>query len=272
MDLEIRERRAIEQDLRQAIGADQLRLHFQPQFASDTKMITGFEALLRWNHPVRGSISPAVMIPIAESSHLIQELGAWVIEAACTAAMTWSVPHRVAVNLSAAQFRVGDLPGLIEDILRRTRLPAWRLELEVTESLLIDSAELALAALRSLKDMGVSIALDDFGTGYSSLSYLRLFPFDRIKIDKSFIQGLGEDACALSIVEAILAMGRSLDMDVIAEGIETDKQLTILRRQHCAEVQGFLLGRPIPSDEVDRYIDDASSGPYRTTAPEPVLA
>jgi diguanylate cyclase (GGDEF)-like protein len=270
MDLEIRERRSIEQDLRLAIGTDQLKVHFQPQFASDTKMITGFEALLRWEHPVRGSISPAVMIPIAEASQLILDLGAWVLEAACDAAMTWSVPHRVAVNLSAAQFRAGDLPTLVESVLLRTGLPACRLELEVTESLLIDSADLALAALRSLKRMGVSIALDDFGTGYSSLSYLRLFPFNKIKIDKSFIHGLGEDPCALSIIDAILAMGRSLDMDVIAEGIETEQQLTILCRHHCSEVQGYLLGRPMPSDSVREYLDKAALAKHRATAPEPV--
>jgi predicted signal transduction protein with EAL and GGDEF domain len=272
MDLEIRERRSIERDLRCAIVNNQLKLQFQPQFASDTKLITGFEALLRWEHPIRGHISPTVMIPIAEASGLILDLGAWVIEAACAAAVTWSVPHRVAVNLSAAQFRDGDLPGLVSEVLRRTGLPACRLELEVTESLLMDSADLALKALRSLKRMGVSIALDDFGTGYSSLSYLRLFPFDKIKIDKSFIRGLGEDPCALSIVDAILAMGRSLDMDVIAEGIETEQQLTILRSQQCSEVQGFLLGRPIPSDDVNQYIDGAIPKNYRTVSPEPVLA
>jgi diguanylate cyclase (GGDEF)-like protein len=272
MDFELRERRSIEQDLRQAIGTDQLSLHFQPQFTSDTKIITGFEALLRWKHPVRGDISPAVMIPIAEASRLIVELGAWVIEAACTAAMTWPVPHRIAVNLSAAQFRDGDLPAVVETILHQTGLPAWRLELEVTESLLIGSADLALEALRALKRLGVSIALDDFGTGYSSLSYLRLFPFDKIKIDKSFIRGLGEDPSAISIVDAILAMGRSLHMDVIAEGIETEQQLAILRGQHCAEVQGFLLGRPIPADAVGRYIEQAAPATQRAIAPRLVLA
>jgi diguanylate cyclase (GGDEF)-like protein len=255
MDSEVRDQRAIEQDLRGAIGTDQLDLYFQPQFATDTSVITGFEALLRWQHPTRGDISPAIMIPIAEKSRLISRLGAWVIEAACISAMTWPVPHRVAVNLSAAQFRDGDLPAQVADILRRTGLPACRLELEVTESLLIDGTEQALAALKSLKSMGVRIALDDFGTGYSSLSYLRQFPFDKIKIDQSFIRGLGEDPSALSIVEAILAMGRSLDMKVIAEGIETDQQLQILRGKRCAEVQGFLLGRPMPSAEVGQYLE-----------------
>jgi predicted signal transduction protein with EAL and GGDEF domain len=271
MDHDIRERRALEQDLRLAIGTDQLRLDFQPQFTSDTNVITGFEALLRWVHPVRGNVSPSVMIPVAEASRLIVELGAWVIEAACAAAVTWSVPHRVAVNLSAAQFRDGNLPDIVANILRKTGLPACRLELEVTESLLIDSADLALTALGELKQIGVSIALDDFGTGYSSLSYLRLFPFDKIKIDKSFIRDLGADRCALSIVDAILAMGRSLDMDVIAEGIETEQQLAVLRGRHCSEVQGFLLGRPMPSDAVGDYIDETTTDRPRTALPEEAL-
>jgi EAL domain-containing protein (putative c-di-GMP-specific phosphodiesterase class I) len=185
--------------------------------------------------------------------------------------VTWSVPHRVAVNLSAAQFRDGNLPDIVANILHRTGLPACRLELEVTESLLIDSADLALTALNALKRIGVSIALDDFGTGYSSLSYLRLFPFDKIKIDKSFIRDLGADRCALSIVDAILSMGRSLDMDVIAEGIETEQQLAVLRGRHCSEVQGFLLGRPMPSDDVGHYIDETTTHWPWTALPEEVL-
>jgi len=272
MDFEIRERRFIEQDLRNAIGTDELRLHFQPQVAIDTNMITGFEALVRWEHPVRGHISPAVLIPIAEASRLILELGAWVLEAACVEAATWPVPYRIAVNLSAAQFRQGDVPALVADVLRRTGLPACRLEIEVTESLLIDSTGVALSALRALKHMGVNIALDDFGTGFSSLGYLRLFPFDKIKIDKSFIHDLGEDPSALLIVDAILAMGRSLDMDVIAEGVETEQQLAILRRHHCFGVQGFLLGRPIPSGVVGQFIDKAATGRIPAVAPVPVLA
>jgi diguanylate cyclase (GGDEF)-like protein len=272
MDLEIRERQFIEQDLRDAIGTDQLQLHFQSQVATDTKMIAGFEALVRWEHPVRGNIPPAVLIPIAEASRLILELDAWVLKAACVDAAKWSVPYRVAVNLSAAHFRQGNLPELVADVLRQTGLPAYRLEIEVTESLLIDSTGVALSALRTLKHMGVNIALDDFGTGFSSLSYLRLFPFDKIKIDKSFIQGLGEDPCALSIVDAILAMGRSLGMDVIAEGVETEQQLAILRRHRCFGVQGFLLGRPIPSEAVSQLIDKARIIRATAVALVPVLA
>jgi diguanylate cyclase (GGDEF)-like protein len=257
MDSEMRDQSAIEQDLQAAIGTDQLNLYFQPQFATNTRAVTGFEALLRWHHPTRGNISPAIMIPIAEKSRLISRLGAWVSEAACTSAMTWPVPYRVAVNLSAVQFRDEDLPAQVADILHRTCLPACRLELEVTESVLNDGTEQALASLRSLKGLGVRIAGDDFGTGYASLRYLRQFPFDKIKIGQSFIRGLGEDPSALSIVDAIVAMGRSLDMKVIAEGVETDQQLQILRRQHCDTTDRLVPapptaisapGRPSPSN------------------------
>ncbi len=265
MDLEISNRSTLAQDLREAIGTDQLGMHFQPQFNVNSRALTGFEALLRWQHPVRGDISPSIMIPLAEASRLILQLGAWVLEASCTAAASWPVPHRVAVNLSAAQFRGGDLPDLVADILRRTGLPACRLELEVTESLLIDDTDLALSVVRALKELGVTIALDDFGTGYSSLSYLRMFPFDKIKIDKSFISGLENDPSARSIVDAILAMARSLGMDVIAEGIETEEQMAILRRMRCPEMQGFLLGKPLSGGAVLQYLDDiAASGRQRS--------
>jgi diguanylate cyclase (GGDEF)-like protein/PAS domain S-box-containing protein len=265
MDMEIGDRSALAQDLGEAIGTAQLQMHFQPQFTSDISLITGFEALLRWQHPVRGNIPPAIMIPLAESSGLILQLGAWVLEASCAAAMTWPVPHRVAVNLSPAQFRGADLPNLVADILNRTGLPSCRLELEVTESLLIDNTDLALTVLRSLKKLGVTIVLDDFGTGYSSLSYLRMFPFDKIKIDKSLIRELEEDPSARSIVGAILAMGRSLDVDIIAEGIETEEQLTIIRKLHCAEIQGFLSGKPMPGEMVGPYL-------LRRNAPSSVTA
>ncbi len=260
MDLEISDRSALAQDLREAIGTDQLKMHFQPQFNSDSRAITGFEALLRWQHPSRGNVSPSIMIPLAETSRLILQLGAWVIEASCAAAASWPIPHRVAVNLSAAQFRGGDLPDLVADLLLRTRLPACRLELEVTESLLIDDTDLALSVLRALKKLGVTVALDDFGTGYSSLSYLRMFPFDKIKIDKSFISGLEDDPSARSIVDAILAMARSLGMDVIAEGIETEQQLTIMRQMRCPGMQGFYLGKPLPGEAVHQYLEDIAEG------------
>jgi diguanylate cyclase (GGDEF)-like protein len=257
MDKQVRERRAIAHDLRAALGTDALTVHFQPQFACETGVITGFEALARWRHPVRGEIPPSVFIPIAEESRMIVELGGWILETACAAASSWSAPHPVAVNLSATQFHSGDLPHQVADILRQTGLAASRLELKVTETLLIEDTEQALTTLRSLKRMGVHIALDDFGTGYSSLSYLLRFPFNKIKIDQSFVQALGEDPNALSIIHAILAMGRSLKLDVIAEGVETEQQLRILTEHHCPEVQGFLLGRPLAADAVARNLDCA---------------
>jgi diguanylate cyclase (GGDEF)-like protein len=255
MDRQASERRAIEHDLRSALATDALTIHFQPQFTCETGIITGFEALVRWKHPVRGNIPPSIFIPIAEESSLIVELGGWILQTACAAASSWSVPHRVAVNLSPAQFRGGDLPHQVTEVLRRSGLAASRLELEVTETLLIGDTTQALATLRSLKEMGVRIALDDFGTGYSSLSYLLRFPFDKIKIDQSFVQALGEDPNALSIINAILAMGRSLGLDVIAEGVETEQQLRILAEHHCSEVQGFLVGRPLPAEDVRSNLD-----------------
>lgn len=250
MELRLRERWALEQDLRQAIGSGQLHLHYQPIFASATRTITGFEALLRWQHPVRGNIPPVIFIPIAEETGLILPIGAWVLEQACRTAAAWSSPKRLAVNLSASQLRGGELPARVADILRRTGLSAQLLELEVTESVLISNHSQVLATLHELQDMGVSIACDDFGTGYSSFSYLQNLAFDRLKIDKSFVQGLGDTPSALRIVQAILAMAQSLGINVTAEGVETEQQFAILRDQGCVEIQGFLLGRPVPADAI----------------------
>jgi diguanylate cyclase (GGDEF)-like protein/PAS domain S-box-containing protein len=247
-------RRKLEQDLRQAIAANQLHLHFQPLFTCATGKLVGFEALLRWNHPSLGVIEPMEIILIAEDSGLIMRLGLWIIEKACSEAALWAEPLRVAVNLSAAQFRDGKLAGQIEEILRRSGLPATRLELEVTETLYIDNVDHALATLRTLKALGIQVALDDFGTGYSSLSYLRSFPFDKIKIDRSFVRTLGEDANALPLIQAMIAMGHNLNLRVTAEGVETANQLTILRQERCDELQGYLLGRPMRADVINQYI------------------
>ena len=255
MDRLLSWRGVIERDLRVAIGTDQLTLHFQPQFSCAAGVVTGLEALLRWRHPVRGDIPPNMFIPVAEESRLISGLSAWALESACAAAASWPAPHTVAVNLSGAQFRDGDLAAKVAAVLRRTGLAAGRLEFEVTESMLISHPEEALRELRALKQMGVHISLDDFGTGYSNLGYLSRFPFDRIKIDKSFVRALGTDPSALPIVQAIIAMGRSLNLVVTAEGVETEQQLRILRDQQCDEMQGFLLGRPIPSRDVCEYLD-----------------
>jgi diguanylate cyclase (GGDEF)-like protein len=247
MDLTLRERWALERDLRLAIGTEQLFLHYQPIFATATRSITGFEALLRWRHPNRGNIPPMEFIPIAEETGMILVIGAWVLEDACRTAARWPEPKRLAVNLSAAQLRSDELPSQVADILRRTGLPAGLLELEVTETVLISNYRQALATLRTLRGMGVHIACDDFGTGYSSFSYLQNLAFDRIKIDQSFVRELGVTPSAQRIVHAILAMAHSLDLDVTAEGVETETQLSILRGLGCLEVQGFLLGRPAQS-------------------------
>lgn len=257
MDAVVRERQSLEHDLRAAVGTDQLKMHYQPIFScGGDRAVVGFEALMRWTHPRRGQVSPADFIPLAEETGLIVPLGRWALEAACREAACWPARCRLAVNLSPLQFRGGQLPATVADILERTGLAAGRLELEVTENLLIGDTAQALTSLRGLKALGVRIALDDFGTGYSSLSYLRRFPFDKLKIDRSFIQALCDDAGARAIVEAILAMSCSLKLDVTAEGVETPDQLAALQAMSCATVQGFLLGRPMPSGMVPGVLDD----------------
>ena len=258
MEVRLRERGLLEHDLRSALAKGEFCLNFQPLYACGTRDVTCFEALLRWHHPVRGQVSPAEFIPVAEECGLVLALGHWALEQACTAAAAWPHPHTVAVNLSPVQFQRGDLPAQVADVLARTGLPAHRLELEVTEGLLIGDAEGALVAMKALKALGVRLALDDFGTGYSSLSYLRRFPFDKLKIDKSFTQAIELDAGARAIVDAILAMGHSLNLRVTAEGVETEEQLAFLRALHCDEVQGFLLGEPIPAEQLCKVLHEGT--------------
>jgi diguanylate cyclase (GGDEF)-like protein len=259
MDVRIAERRLLEQDLRHALAAEQLVVFYQPIFAGATCETTGFEALVRWPHPTRGNISPEEFISVAEESDLIVKLGHWVMQTACAEAMHWPGSLRLAVNLSPKQFLEADLPGRVASVLADTRLPAERLTLEVTEGVLIDNSERALAALTALKDQGVQIALDDFGTGYSSLGYLRRFPFDCIKIDRSFVRTLCEDDGSRAIVQAILALGRNLKLKVVAEGVENQAQLQWLRSARCDEVQGFVLGRPMPAKAVYDFLAEASA-------------
>lgn len=250
MDVVIQRRRIVERDLRAAIGTPALSLHYQPRVRLTDGAVTCFEALLRWTHPVHGDIEPGVFVPIAEESGLIHDLGAWVLHSACLEAKAWPEPVRVAVNVSISQVRSPELTPLIVRVLAETGLPGGRLELEMTESLLMEDAERTRATLQELRAMGVRLALDDFGTGYSSPGYLLAFPFDEIKIDQSFIARLVNDSSALAIVQAIIAMARGLDMRVTAEGVETAEQLRILRRLGCGAVQGFLLGRPLPAGSV----------------------
>ena len=245
MDQQLREKRALQQDLRTAIARDELELHYQPQAHIDGE-ITGFEALVRWHHPRHGLVTPGTFIPLAEESGLILELGEWILRTACREAASWPRPLHIAINLSPVQFQHGDLPRLVHQILLETGLAPSRLELEITEGVLIGDFTRALTILRRLKNLGVRIAMDDFGTGYSSLSYLQSFPFDKIKIDQSFIANLGHSQQAATIVRAVIALGRGLALPVVAEGVETEEQLRFLASEFCNEIQGYLVGRPKP--------------------------
>ena len=253
MDQRLRERRALQLDLRTASEREELELYFQPQARARDEFVA-FEALLRWHHPVRGFVPPGVFIPLAEESGLIFAIGEWVLRAACREAAQWSNPVLVSVNLSPVQFRHGDLPALVHTILLETGLPPTRLELEVTEGVLIDDFSRTVSILRRLKALGVHIAMDDFGTGYSSLSYLQAFPFDKIKIDQRFISNLGRDAQSATIVRAVIGLARGLDIPVVAEGVETQEQLDFLAAEECDKVQGFLIGRPEPIEHYAEHV------------------
>ncbi|MGC3979732.1 MAG: bifunctional diguanylate cyclase/phosphodiesterase [Steroidobacteraceae bacterium] len=249
LDEAIRERRELANDLRQAIEARQLQLHYQVQASVATQEVTGYEALLRWRHPIHGNISPADFISIAEEHGLIVRIGEWVLRQACSDAMTWQHPSKVAVNVSPLQLSQANLPEVVQQILLETGLPARRLEIELTESAIMADRDRALEVLQKIKALGVCVALDDFGTGYSSLETLRVFPFDKIKLDRFFISGITDSQESIAIVRAVLALGKSLSIPVLAEGIETDEQFETLHREGCDEAQGFLLGRPKPSSD-----------------------
>lgn len=254
MDAKYQERRQIEQDLRTALDTEQIELYMQPQFDSEMLRVSGFEALVRWRHPVRGLISPGIFIPIAEECGLVSKLGCRVLADACRIAASWDSDCRIAVNVSPLQFLDGTLPAFVAGVLTDTGLPAGRLEIEVTEGVLIGDDSVTLESLRAIKALGVRVALDDFGTGYSSLGYLRRFPFDRIKLDKSFVQAQNCDLGTQAIIDAVLAMTTRLHLDVTAEGVETEDQLNLLRAQGCTELQGFLLGRPMPVAQVQAFL------------------
>ncbi|WGF87255.1 bifunctional diguanylate cyclase/phosphodiesterase [Marinivivus vitaminiproducens] len=243
MDRRLVARRDLERDLRQAVEARQLVLHYQPRYAIDGMVLTSVEALLRWPHAERGLVEPEQFVALAEETGLILPIGSWVLETACAAAARWR-DLQVSVNLSPAQFRLPGIVGMVTRSIEKAGLPPDRLELEITESLLIDDTTSSLRLLGELKRLGIRLAMDDFGTGYSSLSYLHGFPFDRIKIDRRFIHGIGERSDAEAIVRAILALGRGLGMAVTAEGVENAVQLDFLRSEGCDEVQGFLLAAP----------------------------
>ncbi len=265
MDKRLRERRAMRHDLRIAIERQQLTLHYQPQARMDGEFV-GFEALVRWNHPVNGPIPPAVFIPIAEESGLITPLGSWILREACREAASWPRPLNIAVNLSPVQFRHGDLPGMVHSALLETGLAAHRLELEITEGVLINDFSRAVSILRRLKALGVRIAMDDFGTGYSSLAYLQSFPFDKIKIDQAFISNLERNPQSAAIVRAVIGLGRGLALPVVAEGVETADQLSFLSRESCNEVQGYFIGRPHPIEHYAELVGRESAPPTKVAS------
>jgi diguanylate cyclase (GGDEF)-like protein/PAS domain S-box-containing protein len=262
MDNRLRERRAIQNELASAIARSELRLHYQPQAKIDGEVI-GFEALVRWQHPQRGMVSPATFIPVAEESGLIMQIGEWVLHEACREAASWSRPLQVAVNLSPIQFRHGDLAGLVHSVLLETGLSPTRLELEITEGVLVEDFDRGLSILRRLKALGVRIAMDDFGTGYSSLSYMQSFPFDKIKIDKSFISNVKSNPQSAAIVRAVIGLAHGLNLPVLAEGVETRPQLEFLAGESCDEVQGYLLGRPQPIAEYSDLIGRDGAAPAK---------
>jgi diguanylate cyclase (GGDEF)-like protein len=247
LDEQLQRRRELTQELRDALHSDGLALFYQPLYGSDGRTLHGYEALLRWPHARRGHVPPTEFIPLAEDSGLIDPLGRWVLDQACREATRWPEALRVSVNLSPAQFRHGDVVALVRDTLAASGLAPDRLELEITESLLMSNTDRVLRTLHALSGLGVRIAMDDFGTGYSSLAYLWRVPFDKVKIDRAFTRGLGEDPKVALIVKSIISLAHSLRIRVNAEGVETPVQLAALREHGCDEMQGFLLGRPAPS-------------------------
>ena len=254
MDVQIQARRALEVDLHRALGAGEFRLDYQPLINLANNDVVGMEALVRWTHPLRGPIAPAEFIPIAEETGLIVPLGEWVLRQACADARKWPTTVKLAVNLSPVQFRNRNLVSVVINALAAARLSAARLELEITEAALMQNAESVVGTLQQLRALGARIAMDDFGTGYSSLSYLRKFPFDRIKIDKSFIAEADTNADSAAIVRTIATLGKTLGIETTAEGIETVEQLEMVRRSGCTEGQGYLIGRARSAGEALKFI------------------
>ena len=249
MNARVKARRRLEIDLRAAIADKQFEMFYQPVVSVESNEVVAFEALIRWRHPDRGMVSPAEFIPVAEETGLIIPLGEWILRQVCADALRWPQHIRVAVNLSPVQFRSPELVHAVFSALAASHLAPGRLELEITESALLHDNDVVLEKLHQLKSYGVQIAMDDFGTGYSSLSYLRSFPFDKIKIDQSFVRGLGSREDSLAIIRAVISLGRNLGMTITAEGVETRSQLSVLRQERCDEVQGFLFSPAVPLQE-----------------------
>ena len=254
MDALMQQRRALELDLRKALAGGEFELYFQPLINLEKDDICGFEALLRWNHPVRGLVPPLEFIPLAEETELIVPIGEWVLHQACLEAAKWPSHIRIAVNVSSVQFKSRNLTLVVTAALARSGLAAQRLEVEITESVLLSNTESTLATLHQLRALGVRISMDDFGTGYSSLSYLRSFPFDKIKIDRSFVHDLASDADSMAIIRAVTGLGNSLGMATTGEGVETQEELDYLKREGCTEAQGYFFSKPKPASEVYKML------------------
>jgi diguanylate cyclase (GGDEF)-like protein len=252
MDLQMQTRRLMEQDLRKALPAGEFELYYQPVVNLASNEVSGFEALIRWNHPQHGLVSPGTFIPLAEEIGFIVPMGEWVIREACATAARWPGDARVAVNISAVQFRNPGLMQVIVGALAASGLNPTRLEIEITETVLLQNKEATLTVLHQLRALGVRIALDDFGTGYSSLTYLQSFPFDKIKIDRSFVKDITENSGSLNIVRAVAALASGMGMTATAEGVETREQLDSITSEGCTEMQGFLFSKPLPAREIER--------------------
>jgi diguanylate cyclase (GGDEF)-like protein len=269
MDLQMQTRRILEQDLRRALPAGEFELYYQPVVNLASRTVSGFEALIRWNHPQRGLVSPGTFIPLAEEIGFIVPMGEWVIREACATAAGWPGNSRVAINISAVQFRNPGLMQVIIGALATSGLDPTRLEIEITETVLLQNKDTTLAVLHQLRALGVRIALDDFGTGYSSLTYLQCFPFDKIKIDRSFVKDITENTGSLNIVRAVAALASGMGMTATAEGVETREQLDSITSEGCTEMQGFLFSRPLPAREIERLF---ISGSGDQQAPSRIVA
>jgi diguanylate cyclase (GGDEF)-like protein len=263
MDDKIQYRRNLEADLRRALALGEFALVYQPQVNLQLNTVTGFEALLRWQSPTRGAVSPFEFIAVAEDTGIITSIGEWVLRTACREAASWSGARNVSVNVSAIQFKTANFVTTVMSALAESGLDPRRLELEITESVLLDTRGTALAMLEALREIGVRVALDDFGTGYSSLGYLRSFPFDRIKIDQSFVRGAANDPVGHAIVRAIASLGQSLGMRTVAEGVETREQMARITADGCTDVQGYLISRPIAPEQIDDFLSSRNENAGR---------
>ncbi len=255
MDAVVQARRLLERDMRAALAQHGFRLHYQPLVDLRTRKVTGFEALMRWHHPERGVVSPGEFIPMAEEIGLIVPLGEWALRQACADATRWPRPVGVAVNLSPIQFAKGNLVATVVSALASAGLPASRLELEITESVMLEKSDRVLEILNQLRELGVRISIDDFGTGYSGIGYLRNFRFDKIKIDQSFVRDLNEDRGSLAIVRAVIGLGKSFGITTIAEGVETEEQMRRLESEGCMQAQGWLFSKAVPPEEIGQLLE-----------------